>query len=224
MKTFYLTIICLVVASNVLQAQCKRSEIGIGPGIVQFYHNGDEGIKVKGKTYNNTKVNTILPDETKRKSSFSAPAIYYGYAINRRLKFRASLNYYQETREYNQLYFGRNYDGKFSQLRLATGVSYRLSDCECMKTYIAADVVQYVERANESLQYTGYGEWAKSIDNKGTTYSIGINPAFGIRRPICHNLSVSYEMGAEIKYNAGQFQTVNIICSPMNRLSVNYRF
>lgn len=235
MKKIMTTAICLLTIISLGQAQCKRFEIGLGVGPMQMYHSGESNISVKNPNTNFSRVNSILSDDTRKKSGITSPAIYFGYGINKKIKLRASFNYYQETRTQRaplQTFapltnWNENYSGNFSQYRLATGVAYTLPSCCCMRTYVALDLVNYLEKANESYtkSYSEGGKVANQfIQNKDLTYSVGLSPSFGIKKNLCHDFSVSYEAGAEVKYNAGQFNNVHIICTPLSRLSLNYKF
>ncbi len=235
MKTFMTCAMCLITFISFGQSACKRLEIGIGVGPMQMYHAGESNINFKNPHTNFSRVNSVLKNDTRKKSGTTSPAIYVGYGVNKKIKLRASFNYYQETRTQRpplQTFapltnWNENYSGNFSQYRLATGVSYTLQSCCCMKTYIALDLVNYLEQANESFtkSFSESGNVSNQfIQDKDLTYSVGLSPAFGLKKNLCANFSVSYEAGAEIKYTAGQFKRVDFICTPLSRLSINYRF
>lgn len=235
MKKIISTSILIISLISLSQAQCKRMEIAIGVGPMQMYHAGESNINFKNPHTNFSRVNSVLTNDTRKKSGTTSPAIYVGYGFNKKIKLRASFNYYQESRE--QLpslqsivpltNWNENYTGNFSQYRLTAGVAYTLQSCCCMRTYIALDLVNYLEQANESYtkSFSESGNVSNQfIQNNDLTYSVGLSPAFGLKKNLCHNFSVSYEAGAEIKYTAGQFKRVDFICTPLSRLSINYRF
>jgi len=218
-----------------INAQCRRNEIGIGVGIFQMVHRADNNFtgNIKDNLTGLSRIHSMGEANTKKTSSRSFPAIYYGYKITKNNAFRMSLNTYQEKRALDiQGSTSGNitqYNANFNQFRLATGLSRNLSDCSCMKTYFSADLVHYVEFAREKGMEKSYNESGnyngnQSFDRKTTRYSIGFNPSIGIRKQLCHNMSVSYEAGAELKYNTGKNSSLNMICTPLNRLSLNCKF
>jgi hypothetical protein len=227
-KLLYLSAF-LIASGSTLNAQNSRHEIGIGVGPVQFYHQNTKlnAVPKSQSKAERSRVSSAFADQTLRKQGISSPALYYQYRYNQKLQLRAGFSYYRETRmaspEQTQI---ASYSGKFDQFRLQTGLSYFLSNCECMTTYIAADMTHYFERANEQM-ITVSGEGAQqrlsTARNNSNAYSVGIAPAWGFRKQLCPQFSFSYELGAELKYNAGNSGNFNMICMPMSRLSVNYR-
>lgn len=227
-KLFYFSAF-LLASSTTLNAQNSRHEIGIGVGPVQFYHQSTKlSATPKFQSHaERSRVSSAFTNQTLRKQGISTPALYYQYRYNQNFQLRAGFSYYWETRvprpEQTQI---ASYSGKFDQYRLQTGLSYFLSHCECMTTYIAADMTHYFERANEQM-ITVSGEGAQqrlsTARNNSSAYSVGIAPAWGFRKQLCPQFSFNYELGAELKYNAGNSGNFNMICMPMSRLSVNYR-
>ncbi len=232
MKIKFSLSVLLLFANSILFAQ--KNEIGIGMPTVSI--NGlstlSSSALMNQLLFDNSEI-YITHMHTRRASSFALPIIYYSRSFSKRVSMRTSLTFEKEKiiesqntdcRDCGEV--SKDYTGRFTQLKLNTGLNYFFTPQKKSKFYIGLDLTHSFKHIYEKGKYENWA-WGYTFEDYSkniTCYYLGFNPSIGFNKRIYKSFSISYELGAEMSYSTNHALTNLVYWNPLNRLSVNYGF